>query len=241
MGKGEHTVQPIKSVDDIKRMSKYLQKKNGIMYSTVFKVGLYSGLRISDILGLDVEDVENKSNIVVKEKKTGKIKRFPIKDKLKEVLNEYLEYRKDKYVLSEVSGNPLFVGRQHKRLDRSQVHRALKEAAKVLNIEGNFSTHSMRKTFGYHHYQQFHDVVLLQKIFNHSSAAITLRYIGIEQEEINQSYECFDYSAKPKKKPTQNTDFSELEKRLDSLERKLNKVAKNTDILVRLFLSTEQE
>ena len=65
MAKGEHTVQPIKSVDDIKRMSKYLQEKNGIIYSTVFKFGLYSGLRISDILGLDVEDVENKSNIVM--------------------------------------------------------------------------------------------------------------------------------------------------------------------------------
>ena len=49
----------------------------------------------------------------------------------------------------------------------------------------------MRKTFGYHHYKQFKDVVILQKIFNHSSPQITLRYIGIEQDQIDYSYSNF--------------------------------------------------
>ena len=49
----------------------------------------------------------------------------------------------------------------------------------------------MRKTFGYHHYQKFKDVAMLQKIFNHSSPQITLRYIGIEQEQIEESYANF--------------------------------------------------
>ncbi len=50
----------------------------------------------------------------------------------------------------------------------------------------------MRKTFGYHHYKKFNDVVLLQKILNHSSSSITLRYIGISQEEIDISYNNFE-------------------------------------------------
>ena len=49
----------------------------------------------------------------------------------------------------------------------------------------------MRKAFGYWHYQQFHDVALLQTIFNHSSPSITLRYIGINQEKIDDSYRNF--------------------------------------------------
>ena len=51
------------------------------------------------------------------------------------------------------------------------------------HLEEKFGTHSMRKTFGYHHYKKYKDVAMLQKIFNHSSPAVTLTYIGIEQEE----------------------------------------------------------
>ncbi|MBP5615545.1 MAG: tyrosine-type recombinase/integrase, partial [Alphaproteobacteria bacterium] len=58
-------------------------------------------------------------------------------------------------------------------------------------INGNFGTHTLRKTFGYHFYRQFNDIVMLQKILNHSHPAITLRYIGIEQDEINNSYHQF--------------------------------------------------
>ena len=67
----------------------------------------------------------------------------------------------------------------------------------IINISYNdfktrFSTHTMRKTFGYHHYKQFNDVALLQKILNHSSPSITLRYISIYQEEIDSSYNSFE-------------------------------------------------
>ncbi len=49
----------------------------------------------------------------------------------------------------------------------------------------------MRKTFAYHHYKQFKNIAILQKILNHSSPTITLKYIGIEQDEINRFYKKF--------------------------------------------------
>ena len=52
-------------------------------------------------------------------------------------------------------------------------------------------THTLRKTFGYHHYQKFKDVAVLQKIFNHYSPQITMRYIGIDQDMIDDSYNNF--------------------------------------------------
>ena len=78
------------------------------------------------------------------------------------------------------------------RLDRSQVYRMLNEACKEVGIDVNIGTHSMRKSFGYHHYNQFKDVAMLQMIFNHSSPQITLRYIGINQDEIDNSYRQFE-------------------------------------------------
>ena len=53
-------------------------------------------------------------------------------------------------------------------------------------------THTLRKTFGYHFYKRNKDVAMLQKLFNHSSPSITLRYIGIEQDEIDEAYEDFE-------------------------------------------------
>lgn len=78
-------------------------------------------------------------------------------------------------------------------MHRSIVYRFLNEAVNTLNLEvGAIGTHTMRKTFGYHHYKKFNDIALLQRILNHSSPAITLRYIGISQEEIDMSYSNFE-------------------------------------------------
>ena len=64
-------------------------------------------------------------------------------------------------------------------------------SCKEAGLQERVGTHTMRKTFGYHHYQKFKDVAMLQKIFNHSSPQITLRYIGIEQDQIDESYSNF--------------------------------------------------
>lgn len=64
----------------------------------------------------------------------------------------------------------------------------LRDACKAVGLEEKIGTHSMRKTFGYHHYKKYKNIALLQKIFNHSSPQITLRYIGVEQDEIDDSY-----------------------------------------------------
>ena len=183
-------VEPIREPEDIKKIIDYLEKTD-IKYSTAFQIGIYSGLRVSDIVGLNIDDVENKKFVEVLEKKTGKYKKFPINEDLQKIIKEYLKIRKQTWSCDE--SNPLFVGKQHHRLDRTQVYRMIVRACEDLGIEGNFGTHTMRKTFGYHHYRQFKDPVLLQKIFNHSSPLITLRYIGIEQEDINNSYQNFVY------------------------------------------------
>ena len=72
------------------------------------------------------------------------------------------------------------------------MYRFLNEACKEVGLTINIGTHSMRKTFGFFFYKQFNDIALLQKILNHSSPAITLRYIGIAQEEIDTSYKQFE-------------------------------------------------
>lgn len=181
-------VEPIKSKKDIQRIIKYLKSRN-ILYSTVFQFGIYSGLRVSDILALNISDVRDKKYVEIREKKTHKYKKFPINERLKQVIEEYLPIRQEMYWNTKA----LFVSKKGSRLGRSQVYRFINEACKELGIEGDFGTHTMRKTFGYHFYQDTKDVVMLQKIFNHSSPAVTLHYIGITQESIDDVYMSLDY------------------------------------------------
>lgn len=186
----KNIVEPIKSKKDLERIEEFLEnhsKRNRL----IFAIGINTGLRVSDILGLNVEDVDGKSYVEIKEKKNGKYKRFPLNAKLKALIKDYLQHERCKsYSLAE--NEPLFLGKKHCRLDRSQVYRFLNEACKQLGITANVGTHTMRKSFGYHFYKQYNDVALLQKILNHSSPAITLRYIGIAQEEIDFSYNNFE-------------------------------------------------
>lgn len=176
------TVEPIRDKNDIKAVEKFLEKQNkrNLIF---FTIGTNCGLRISDILALNVGDVRGKTHIQITEKKTGKYKRFPINSKLKPLLEEYTKGKN----LDE----PLFMTIFKNRLERFAAYHIIVDACKEAGLEEKVGTHTMRKTFGYHHYKKFKDVAMLQKIFNHSSPQVTLRYIGIEQDQIDESYANF--------------------------------------------------
>lgn len=176
------TVEPIRQKSDIKKVESVLASQNQ-RNLLLFAIGTNCGLRISDILNLNVCDVRNKTHIQIKEQKTGKFKKFPINSKLKPMIDDFIKGRRNT--------EPLFLSVWNHRLDRTTSYYIIRQACEKAGLEERVGTHTMRKTFGYHHYQQFKDVVLLQKIFNHSSPQITLRYIGVEQDEIDDSYKNF--------------------------------------------------
>ena len=186
----KNQVEPIKRKKDIKAVEQYLFNKSKRNH-LIFILGINTGLRVSDILGLNIADVAGKTHVSIREKKTGKYKKFPLNGKLCDFIKKYLDTDR-KLVYSIDNNEPLFVGKKHSRLDRSQVYRFLNSACNVVGLNINVGTHTMRKTFGFHNYKQFNNIALLQKILNHSSPAITLRYIGVDQEQIDESYRNFE-------------------------------------------------
>lgn len=175
------TVEPIRKLSDLKKIETILEQNRRNLL--IFIMGINCGLRISDILALDVKDVRGKKFVQITEKKTGKFKKFPINSKLKPMLEEYTKGKNP--------DEPLFKTVFENRLDRFAAYHMIKNVCKKAGLEEKIGTHTLRKTFGYHHYKKFKDVAMLQKIFNHSSPSITLRYIGIEQDEIFESYNNF--------------------------------------------------
>lgn len=176
-------VQPIKDKEQLQEFEDYLKNKNPRDH-IMFLLGVNLGLRISDILPLKVKDVRNKQSVKVYEEKTGKFNQIIINHELKRALAEYTKGMKDNDYLIK-SRKKTETGRQQ-HIDRVQAYRILRDAAKAVGYRGDIGTHSLRKTFGYRFYQKSGgDVGALMRLFNHDDQTITLRYIGIEQEQVD--------------------------------------------------------
>lgn len=170
--------QPIRDQELLSKIKKSLQKDPRSYM--LFVMGINTGLRISDLLSLRVEDVKDKTHIKIKEQKTGKNKLFFINPSLTLELESYISDLKPNSFLFASKNNP------ESNISRFMAHRLLKKIADEFEVE-SFSAHSMRKTFGFFFYQRTKDIAILQKIFNHSSPSITLAYIGIYQLQMDES------------------------------------------------------
>ncbi len=176
-------VQPIRDpvmVEDIANYLKAQSERNYIM----LMIGINAGLRISDILKLKVLDTRDKSYISLRETKTKKQRFIKINPSLRRALVTYtVDMAPNEYLIKSREGD-------NKPLSREMAYKILRGAAKEFGIE-SMGTHTMRKTFGYHFYKKYKDIAYLQDIFNHSTPEITLRYIGINQENMDELIDKF--------------------------------------------------
>jgi integrase len=180
-------VEPIRDIKKIAAMKKILRAGNP-RDEALFVIGINTALRIGDLLSLtlgDVMTVEGRvlESIEVKEKKTGKLKKFPLNKSIREILSGYMSGRKTIDV-----NLPLFPSRNGGALSRWQARRILAAAGEAVG-QSRVGTHSLRKTFGYHVYRRTGgNLGLVQKLLNHASSADTLRYIGIDREQMDNTY-----------------------------------------------------
>lgn len=193
MAKNERiiNVQPLRTTEEINEMKLAIKRGNkgtpkrpelAQRDVLVFLVGINTGLRVNDIIRLKVGDVKGKNQFVIYEGKTAKRREVNV-GMLQDEIKRYTEDRHpDEYLFKSQKG--------HGHITTTQVYRILDDAADFLGRD-DVGTHTMRKTFGYHHYKQFKDVAILQEIFNHAQPSITKRYIGIRKDEINDTLNDF--------------------------------------------------
>jgi len=179
-------VEPIRDKKQLENMKRYL-KDRSLRDWVLFVLGINSGLRISDLLALQIQDVKDRDRITLREEKTGKTKDFPLSDNCKKALSEYL---KD----SGLSSGPLFPSRKAAgskatgSISRQQAYDIINTAARKVGIKDAIGTHTLRKTFGYHAYKAGNDITRIQQLLNHSAPSVTLRYIGITKDELDSVY-----------------------------------------------------
>lgn len=174
-----NTVQPIRDINQIRKIEQILKQQSERNY-ILFRLGINSGLRISDILKLKVKDVRNQTHFILREQKTGKAQRLKINPVLKKELNHYIKNMDDEdYLFKSQKGN-------NSPIQRMQAWRILNDAARQADINYEIGTHTLRKTFGYRIFTMTNDITIVQKLLNHSTPQVTLRYIGIQQDDLDE-------------------------------------------------------
>jgi integrase len=179
-------VEPIRKKSEIRRIRELLCKNPS--HLCLFSVGINTGFRISDILQITVsmvKDLQIGGEISIKEKKTGKIRKVNINEGVLKDIQNLLDSKK------ECVGDDdfLFTNQRNKPFTTPYVSTMVKKWAASIGLKGNYASHSLRKTFGYHQRKSFGvSLPILVDIFNHSSQKQTLDYLCIQPEEKKSVY-----------------------------------------------------
>lgn len=176
-------VEPIKDLKAIKRIKSIIQ--DSPRDHALFVLGINTAFRAGDLLSIKVKDVKDKNmgdDLVLKEQKTKKIRRVTLNEHAIEALRGLLLHS------NLLDDDYLFQG-QRGVLSVPTVNRLVKQWCQDVGLKGNYGSHSLRKTWGYHQRVTFNtELPLLTDAFGHATQKQTLHYLCIQPEERKALY-----------------------------------------------------
>lgn len=212
----DRAADPIKSVDDINAVVKYLLDRHRWRDHMLFVVGINFGLRVSDLRTLRFshlidENFRFRETFAVFEQKTRNTRKrkknryITINEAVIDAVTLYLENTPGVCLSDYMFRSESNRGKNSNNpMSARSFDRILKEIAENVGLTMKVSTHTLRKTFCYHQMlvsgNDSRKLLLLQKMMGHSSVAQTLDYIGITQEEIRDAYKELNLGAQPERK-----------------------------------------
>lgn len=155
----------------------------------LFTLGINTAYRASELLSLTIGQVAYLNagdTLEVKQRKTNEY-RMTV---LNRIAVESIQHWLVSHPRRHVPDAPLFLSqRGHKPLGVAAVNRLVKAWCKAAGLSGNYGSHTLRKTWGYHQRVQRNvNVALLMKAFGHACEAQTLDYLGILPDDIRALY-----------------------------------------------------
>ena len=193
LSKKTQAADPIRNLSDINIIYKRMFRINRKREAELFLIGCNVALRISDLLRLQFDEIREEireGHLIgfaeIREKKTRKFKKVTFNTVAMMAIKRLHQQNPHHDYLFQATGNR--VSDRIKPVRPDWVHRVFKAASKDLGLDFNFSSHSMRKTYGYHAYKNGLDINVLQKLFNHASVQETFIYIGITEERVSDAY-----------------------------------------------------
>lgn len=185
-------VEPIRDRKRIAQIKNQLRGEGRYRDLLLFVVGINSALRISDLLQLRISHFVDEHNHIrrrfaIKEEKRGKRQEVVINDSIREALDEYLSAYPG--VTSDPDYFVFFNSRANsfrEPIKRGQAWKFITLICQDVGLRGNYGTHSLRKSWGYHARLNGVDLALIMYKLNHASLAYTKRYLGITDDELEE-------------------------------------------------------
>jgi len=184
-------VEAVKTAEQRQQVEAHLADQSAI-YADIWKVGVNTALRISDLLSLTMNDVrsldpENPALNII-EQKTGKPRKIVVNQSALTVMQRRLgEYSADTWLFQSEAANRDRRAAP-KPINRRSVSRVFEKVGQRVAPKVVLGTHSMRKTRGYAMHKAGRSIESIAKVLNHSSPTVTMRYIGLAQQDIDESY-----------------------------------------------------
>lgn len=189
---GQNTTTSFIEWNDFISLITRLENDKEYKFCLLISIGVFTGIRITDLLTLKYSHILNDDVFLLTEKKTRKERSIKVNSTLKDIVqriyNKLGLLNPDELIFLNKFGT--------KCIDKSYVNVKLKElfVKYRIRVKGNVSTHTFRKTLGrrvveIHNYSS-ESLVLLMELFGHSNMGITKRYLGITKDEIHNVYDC---------------------------------------------------
>lgn len=193
-------VQPIRDLDTLQKCYEIAREHDKsrltgeVSWELILLIGFNTSLRVSDFRRFKVQDLRGKDYAMIQAKKTGKEARILINPQARREINRLLAGRKaDEYIFQSRQKDA--VTHKFRPISRQRCYQIINHIAREAGIQDRIGCHTLRKTFGYHYYKMTGDVVSLQRILCHSYQRETLVYIGVVQENIDESLMKFNMLA----------------------------------------------
>jgi integrase len=180
-------VEPIRDRKKIAQIKNLLRGQGRYRNLLLFVVGINTALRISDLLQLKVAHFLDEKGLIksrfwIKEQKRGKRHEITIDQSIRDALTEYLGGFPH---IDKKGENFLFFNpKTNQPIKRGQAWKFIANICTEVGLKGNYGTHSLRKTWGFHARMQGVDLALIMHKLNHESIAYTKRYQGITDDEL---------------------------------------------------------
>jgi integrase len=183
-------VEPIRDRKKIAQIKNLLRGQRRYRDLLLFVVGINTALRVSDLLKLQIGDFVElggkiKSRFWIREEKRGKRNEVIINDSIQETLTEYLAAYP---AVSNTTDHFVFFNTRSgdfaDPIKRGQAWKFISAICEEVGLRGNYGTHTLRKTWGYHARLSGVDLALIMHQLNHNSLTYTKRYIGITDDEL---------------------------------------------------------
>ena len=183
-------VEPIRDRKKIAQIKNQLRGQCRFRDLFLFVVGINTALRISDLLTLRIDHFIDEQKRVrqrfwIHEQKRGKRHEVVLNNSIRETFEEYLtaypgvDQDPDHFIFFNTKANDFSAS-----IRRGQAWKSITSICREVGVRGNFGTHSLRKTWGYHARMQGVDLALIMHQLNHESIAYTKRYLGITDDEL---------------------------------------------------------